>query len=165
MASTSTNKQPLLIDRVFHQTVKSDSLASGSASTVDIAGTNASSVLLNCSANDGAIVEDIYSIARGTDARTINLYFSGSTDYLRADEATFIGQFVSGTSIGTVVRWNDSNTGGMPNVLVPVPRVGSNAQFKALYVPKGKVLWCTLQEAAAVNSAANPIIGAQGGFY
>ena len=64
-----------------------------SESTVDIAGTNASAVLLNCSANDGAQVEDIYSIARGIDARTINLYFSGSTDYLRADEATFIGQF------------------------------------------------------------------------
>ena len=29
MASTSTNKQPLLVDRVFHQTVKSDALASG----------------------------------------------------------------------------------------------------------------------------------------
>ena len=160
MASTSTNKQPLLIDRVFHQTVKSDSLASGSGDTVDIAGTNASSVLLNCSSNDGALVEDIYSIARGTDARTINLYFSGSTDYLRADEATFIGQFTSGTSIGTVSRWDS-----MPNVLVPVPRVGSDAQFKGLYVPKGKVLWCTLQETAALNVATNPIIGAQGGFY
>lgn len=160
MASTSTNKQPLLIDRVFHQTVKSDALASGSATTVDIAGTNASSVLLNCSTNDGALVEDIYSIARGTNARTINLYFSGSTDYLRADEATFIGQFSSGTSVGTVTRWDV-----MPNVLVPVPRVGSDAQLKGLYVPKGKVLWCTLQEAAASNSATNPIIGAQGGFY
>ena len=160
MASTSTNKQPLLIDRVFHQTVKSDALASGSETTVDIAGTNASAVLLNCSANDGAQVEDIYSIARGTDARTINLYFSGSTDYLRADEATFIGQFVSGTSVGSVTKWDS-----MPNVLVPVPRVGSDAQFRGLYVPKGSVLWCTLQEAGALNSAQNPIIGAQGGFY
>ena len=160
MASTSTNKQPLLVDRVFHQTVKSDALASGSESTVDIAGTNASAVLLNCSANDGAQVEDIYSIARGTDARTINLYFSGSTDYLRADETTFIGQFVSGTSIGSVTKWDN-----MPNVLVPVPRIGEDAQFKGLYVPKGSVLWCTLQEAGALNSAQNPIIGAQGGFY
>ena len=160
MASTSTNKQPLLVDRVFHQTVKSDALASGSETTVDIAGTNASAVLLNCSANDGAQVEDIYSIARGTDARTINLYFSGSTDYLRADEATFIGQFVSGTSIGAVTKWDN-----MPNVLVPVPRVGADAQFRGLYVPKGSVLWCTLQEAGALNSAQNPIIGAQGGFY
>ena len=160
MASTSTNKQPLLIDRVFHQTVKTDSLASGSADTVDIAGTNASAVLLNCSSNDGALVEAIYSIARGTDARTINLYLSGSTDYLRADEGTFIGQFQSGTSVGTVSDWDS-----MPKVLVPVPRVGSTAQFKGLYVPKGKVLWCTLQEAAAINSVANPIVGAQGGFY
>ena len=160
MASTSTNKQPLLIDRVFHQTVKTDALASGSASTVDIAGTNASSVLVNCTANDGALIEDIYSIARGTDARTINLYFSGSTDYLRADEATFIGQFATGTSVGTVTRWDS-----MPNVMVPVPRVGSDAQFKGLYVPKGKVLWCTLQEASALNAATNPIVGAQGGFY
>ena len=160
MASTSTNKQPLLVDRIFHQTVKTDSLASGSSTTVDIAGTNASSVLLSCASNDGALVGDIYSIARGTSARTVNLYFSSSTDYLRSDEASFIGQFVSGTSVGTVSKWDS-----MPNVLVPVPRVGSASQFKGLYVPKGMVLWCTLQEAQALNDATNPIVGAQGGFY
>lgn len=160
MASTSTNKQPLLVDRVFHSTIKTDKLASGSSTSVDVAGTNASAVLLNCSANDGAVIENIYTIARGTDARTVNLYFSSSTDYLRADEGTFIGQFQSGTSIGTVTQWDS-----MPSVLAPSPKVGSDAQFKALYVPKGTVVWVTLQEASSIDSAANPIVGAQGGFY
>lgn len=160
MASTSTNKQPLLVDRVFHSVVKTDALASGTAASVDIAGTNAAAVMINCSANDGAVVENIYTIARGTDARTINLYFSSSTDYLRSNEAIFIGQFTSGTSVGTVSQWDS-----MPSVLAPTPKVGSDAAFKALYIPKGTVLWVTLQETAPLDSATNPIVGAQGGFY
>ncbi len=40
MATTATNKQPLLVDRVFHKAVSAMSLASGSATSLDIEGTN-----------------------------------------------------------------------------------------------------------------------------
>ena len=49
MASTATNKQPLLVDRVFHEVVKTDSLASGSADTVAITGTKLSSCFVELS--------------------------------------------------------------------------------------------------------------------
>ena len=72
MASTSTNKQPLLIDRVFNEAVTTDGLVSGNSNTVtgasidyDITGSNAGKVLVNCITNDGGIVEDMYAISRG----------------------------------------------------------------------------------------------------
>ena len=63
MATTATNKQPLLIDRVFHNVVEGNTLSSGSDASLDILGTNSSVVLVDCTSNDGGIVEDLYSIA------------------------------------------------------------------------------------------------------
>ena len=163
MASTSTNKQPLLVDRIFHEVVKTDNLASGSADTVAITGTNSAAVLLNCQSNDGAIVETIYATPRDSVPRLVNLYFSSSTDYLRPDEATYIGQFATTSVIGTPAEWTN-----MPFCLTPPPRidtVSGSAKNNALYVPKGKILWVTLQLGASVNSNSNPIVGAQGGYY
>ena len=71
MATTATNKQPLLVDRVFHKAVSAMSLASGSATSLDIEGTNQSAVLVDCSANDGAVVEDLYVIARTSTAHSL----------------------------------------------------------------------------------------------
>ena len=49
--------------------------------------------------------------------------------------------------------------------MVPLPSTGSDAQIRGLYVPKGKVLWASLQLAGPVNSAGTPVIGVQGGYY
>ena len=73
MAATSTNKQPLLVDRVLHSVVNTDSAA---AAAIDIAGTNTALVLVDGSQSDGCIIESIYAISRGTTAHTINLYIS-----------------------------------------------------------------------------------------
>ena len=166
MATTSTNKQPLLVDRVFHNVVKTDKLSSNDDTSVNIAGTNSSAVVLNCVGTDGAVVEDLYVISRsGVSAYTALFYFSSATDYLRSDEATFIGSLTSTTTIGQI-RSSDT----LPKILAPVPNVAdatNGNQFYALYVPKGKVLWVTLQLAQPVSSDADtlPIVGAQGGFY
>ena len=160
MASTSTNKQPLLIDRVFHNTVDSNTLASGSATSLDILGTNSSAVLLNCTTNDGGICEDVYTVARSTTAYTVLFYLSTAADYLRSTEAFFVGQVTSATTSGVITNFDS-----MPKVLAPLPEVGSEPQLRALYVPSGKVLWATLQLAAPVGTNETPIIAAQGGLY
>lgn len=164
MASTATNKQPLLVDRVFHEVVKTDTLASGSADSVAITGTNSAAVLLNCQSNDGAICETIYAVSRiADDPQIINLYFSNATDYLRPDEATFIGQFVSSTDLG-----QPSEFINMPLCLTPPPRIttiSGSAKNNALYVPKGKVLWVTLQRASSANINTQPVVATQGGYY
>ena len=64
MATTATNKQPLLVDRVFHNVIETNTLTSGSDSSLDILGTNQSAVLVDCTTNDGGIVEDLYAISR-----------------------------------------------------------------------------------------------------
>jgi hypothetical protein len=159
MASTATNKQPLLVDRVFHNTVASNTLTSGSATSLDILGANESKLLMNCTQNDGGIIEDLYVLA-STTAYTALFYFSTSVDYLRPTEAIYVGQLTSSTTAGTKTSSSD-----LPKVLAPLPATGSSSQVNALYVPKGTALWCSLQLASPANSADTPIIGAQGGLY
>ena len=155
MASTSTNKQPMLVDRVLHYVVNLDTALNNG---VDIIGNNTAVLLVNAVQSDGCIIEDIYSIARGTTAADINLYISTANDYLRPGESAFIGTFKSGTSVGAVTNWES-----MPRCLTPVPQVGNEKYNRALYIPKGRALW------AARNSSTNltdgPLLGCQGGWY
>ena len=55
MASTSTNKQPLLIDRVMHNVVNLDNAAVGA---IDVIGTNTAELIVDATQSDGCIVED-----------------------------------------------------------------------------------------------------------
>ena len=155
MAATSTNKQPLLVDRVLHYVVNLDTAA---VSAIDVAGTNTALLIVDGTTQDGAIIEDIYSIARGTTKSTINLYLSSSSDYLRPNEGVLIGQFDSATTVGSVTSWTT-----MPKVLAPMPHTGSESQFRALYIPKGKALWAARQSNAL--STDGPLLGCQGGWY
>ena len=115
-------------------------------------------MIVDSTTADGAIIEDIYTIARGTIASTVNLYLSTAQDYLRPNQAVFIGSVTSATTIGNVTRWEE-----MPKTLAPVPQVGTESFNRALYVPKGYALW------AARNSSSNmtdgPILGCQGGWF
>ena len=161
MATTATNKQPLLVDRVLHNVIESNILTSGSDTSLDILGTNQSAVLVDCTSNDGAIVEDLYTIARtATDVTyTVLFYISTAVDYLRPNEGVYVGKVESANAGGEITR------AILPKILAPTPKTGDEAQFQALYIPKGKVLWTTLQSLGPINTADTPIIGAQGGFY
>ena len=54
----------------------------------------------------------------------------------------------------------------MPRILAPVPRIGDESSFRALYVPKGKAVWAAVVQQSANDPATDaPLIGAQGGFY
>ena len=163
MATTSTNKQPLLVDRVFHNYVAADRLNSGSDG-LDIIGANSSKVLVDCTTNDGGIIEELYLISRGVDSDgsqfTVNFYTSPSTDFLRADEAIFIGQV---TASATAAEISTPET--MPRVLAPLPHTGTESQVGAYYVPRGKAVWCTLQLQLPDTGPNAPIVAAQGGFY
>ena len=174
MASTSTNKQPLLIDRVFNEAVQTDGLVSGnsnlstgSAVSYDISGTNAAKVLVNCITNDGGIIEDLYCISRGA-GKTALFYLSSASDYLRNEQAVFIGSI---TCTGTTGEF--TNVSYLPRVLAPVPQQGNTTGLidgsplrnQALYIPTGKALWVTVWGQTGQNLTNCPIVGAQGGFY
>jgi len=155
MASTSTNKQPLLVDHVLHKVVD---LSQSIITDTTITGTNSAALIVDSTSLDGAIIEDIYAISRKTTAFSINLYLSSSNDYLRPQEGVLIGSFASATTIGEVTHWEN-----MPRILAPMPHTGTESQFRALYVPKGRALWAAIQSASVDTEA--PILGAQGGWY
>ena len=162
MAATSTNKQPLLVDHVLHYVV---SLDNATNSGMDPAGGNTAELLVDSTNADGAIIEDVYLIARpqsgGNSFATefnVNLYLSTARDYLRPNEARYIGGLTSPTTAKLVNRWEE-----MPKILAPVPSVGEQYN-QALYVPKGYALWAAIDTSLASVSGA-PIIGVQGGWY
>ena len=155
MAATSTNKQPLLVDRVLHYVVDLNLAAVGA---IDVIGTNTAVLIVDATSSDGCIIEDIYALSRSSVEHKINLYLSSSFDYLRPNEGVFIGQLKSGTSEGAVTHWEE-----MPRVLAPMPHAGSEGQFQALYIPKGKALWAGREDVAALNDG--PLLGCQGGWY
>ena len=155
MAATSTNKQPLLVDHILHYAVNLDTAINAD---LDVTGTNTAVLLVDSTSADGAIIEDIYTIARGTAPHTVNLYLSSANDYLRPNQAIFIGSVTSGTTKGNVVRWDE-----MPKSLAPVPQVGTDAYNRALYIPKGRSLWAARESTANVTDG--PILGCQGGWY
>ena len=162
MASTSTNKQPLLVDRVLH-VVKN--LATASNNGITIQGANTAELLVNSTSYDGAIIEDVYLInndvftsSPGDNTYKVNLYLSTGQDYLRPSEGEFIGQVVTDDSaIAAVTRMV------LPRTLTPVPNVGTDPYNHALYIPKGYALWAAVE--AATDQAKAPSIGVQGGWY
>ena len=164
MATTATNKQPLLVDRIFHYVVD---LKTAFSSTLDVSGTNQAALVVNAITSDGAIIEDLYAISRGGAAETINLYLSTADDYLRPNEGKPIGQFESSATEGEITRWENA-----PKILAPLPAAtdgpvttpqGVPIQLRALYVPKGYALWAARQSSSTEDDAA--FLGAQGGWY
>ena len=155
MASTATNKQPLLIDRVMHNVIDMNQAAVGA---IDVIGTNTAALLVDGTRSDGCIIEDIYCISRSTAPHIINLYMSSAFDYLRPNEGVFVGQLTSST---TVAAFTHLLT--MPRVLAPMPHTGNEPNFTAFYLPKGRALWAGRQDIALVNDG--PLLGAQGGWY
>ena len=155
MASTATNKQPLLVDRVLHYVVNLDASINDG---LDITGANTATMLVDSTSADGAIIEDIYAISRGTAGYKVNLYLSIANDYLRPNQAMYIGGFAAATSVGTKSNWED-----MPRTLVPAPQVGDDPYNRALYVPRGYALWVARDSSSNVTDG--PIVGCQGGWY
>ena len=155
MATTASNKQPMLVDHVLHTVV---SLNDSIVSSVAFTGANTAKAIVNAIGTDGCLIEDIYSISTGAVSLPINLFFSRSQDYLRPTEGVFIGQFNSGSAPAARTEWEE-----MPKVLSPMPHTGTEAQFRALYIPKGMVLWAAVESDTAPDNA--PILGVQGGWY
>ena len=148
MASTSTNKQPLLVDRVFSQTKDLSARFIPPGVGIDLQAGSQGELILDCTKNDGAVIEDIIAFSRGNlpksyetaaDRQTdidngdtalqkdlgyvINLYLCPSTTYLDPGSAFFIGSFDGGYKEGErTMFW------AMPHMHAPVAHLGSTNQ-------------------------------------
>ena len=154
MAATSTNKQPLLVDRVLHYVVNLDTAA---VAAIDIGGTNTALLVVDGTTSDGAIIEDLYLISRGTSVIKVNYFLSTANDYLRPNQGFYIGSVETGTTPGQIT------SATLLKTLAPVPQVGSDSTNRALYIPRGTALWAARE--SQVNISDGPNLGVQGGWY
>ena len=162
MAATSTNKQPLLVDHVLHVVANLDTATNDG---IDI-GNNDARLLVDSTTADGAIIEDVYLISRSGTTYDVNLYISTARDYLRPNEAYYVGTITSKSGEKEIARWNE-----MPRTLVPVPYAGNTTGLedtmplvnRAFYLPKGYSFWAARQSSSPVTDG--PLIGVQGGWY
>ena len=170
MASTSTNKQPLLIDRPLFVQQNIISQRTGNA---DYWLTNNSCKLfIDCTQNDGALIEDLYVISRETTQHNISFFMTNTRDFLRendVDNVTFVTRIQSSATPGEVVHAEKLPYGIAPYPSVPLAAAETRdaGQFKSLYIPKGRALWVGRATTASDNlgNGTGPVVGAQGGYY
>ena len=197
MASTSTNKQPLLVDRPLSVLKDTSGALIGTfpAGTALDPQVSAGTLLVDCTQNDGAIIEYIYTVARQitenyyrtapndpdrpTDTPTklgylVNLYFCSSNTTFDPARAFYLGAIASAITEGEVKVFS-----GAPFVLAPVTGVGSIVEqggevrptyARALYIPKGQCLWAGAVQQYTVDGTTDPatftpLVGVQGGYY
>lgn len=170
MATTSTNKQPLLIDSPLLEVVGLTTSTSPLGSTEPTSST-IGVLVVDCTANDGALLDDVWLIQRRDDNVTpVNLFLSSSNQNMGLTasggvaSASFLGRLVFGASAktGTTISW------AMPRLLGPVPHAGSNEggeppQYRGLLVPRGKALWAAVEAGAPQADAPN--LACMGGWF
>lgn len=164
MASTSTNKQPLLVDRPFFNAITIGEVGGLldplNYNSPDPAGL----VILADGGADGTVIDSVTvaSTQVATDMSDVLLFMSTVSNPLMIQQQNT--HYVASVTIksdhcGETVKMP------LPEVLVPVP---SNKDVKntALYIPKNWTLFCGLSEALCrPDYTARVIVYAQGGYY
>ena len=164
MASTSTNKQPLLVDRPFFNA----QVLGEVGGLLDPLNYNspdpAGLVILADGGTDGTIIDSVTvaSTQVNTDKHDVLLFMSTVNNPLMVQQQN--------THYLTSVEIQSDDCGEtvpmpLPEVLVPVP---SNTDVKntAIYIPKNWTLYVGLSEAlCSPDYTCRVIVYAQGGYY
>ena len=144
------------MDHVLHTVVNLDQATN---STINVSGANTAELVLDSTTADGAVLEDVYLISRGTAEYTVNLFLSSANDYLRPNQGRYIGSVKSAVTVGALTSLV------LPKTLTPVPQVGDDSFNRALYIPKGMALWAARDSAGNDNINDGPNLAIQGGWY
>jgi hypothetical protein len=169
---------PLLVDRPLHSFATIGGTAALTAATNFNTPSSAGCVLLvDCSANDGAVVDSISIIANeaSTTASKVLVFLSTATTAatITVDNSVCVANAViASTAVG------DRTNVSLPPLTVPVPPLASPAATVAayptetdkkntgLYVPSAALLYVGVSAALTAPSAATRVhVFAQGGFF
>ena len=178
MATSSSNKMPLLVDRPMHSFATVGGTAALTTAT-DLNTPNAAGcvLLIDCSGNDGAVVDSlsILALEANTTARAVLAFLSTATT--AASVTTANTAYVAGATIGSSAKGDRTNV-PLPALSVPVPNLASPAATMAtypnelekkntgLYIPSGALLYVGVDQAIAAPSANTRVhVFAQGGFF
>jgi hypothetical protein len=177
MASSSTNKQPLLVDRPFFEAITVGNLPCLTVANDLNAPSPTGLVQLMAAGEDGSIVDGIWMTAlqTGLDAIRALLFVSTApVASLITPENTkyFAGAAVSSATVGFRVNFE------LPPMLCPVPNLAGPAATMATYptefnlkntgvlLPAGKYIYGGVTAAFTTPSATARVnILAQGGHY
>lgn len=173
MSSTSTNKQPLLVDRPLHDfaILGSTPCLSDPNDFSSLLG-GGCALLVDCSGNDGAVVDSLSVIA--TQASTTGVYalffLSTATTVLGISNTNTA--LVASALVGSVSVGERTNV-ALPPLTIPVPSLGgqtSPTEFTkkntGVYVPAGLLLYTGINTAILAPTPATKInVFAQGGFF
>lgn len=179
MASSSTNKSPLLVDRPLHTFATVGGTAALSAATnynTPIGG--GCTLLLDCASNDGGVVDSLSIVVTeaSTTTSTVLVFLSSATT-ASAITATNTVVVASGAIPGGNTAGQRVNI-ALPALSIPVPQLASPAATVAaypsetdkkntgLYVPAGSLLYVGVTAALTAPSAATRVhVFAQGGYF
>tara|TARA_B100001250_G_scaffold411805_1_gene441340 strand:+ start:1572 stop:2108 length:537 start_codon:yes stop_codon:yes gene_type:complete len=178
MATSSSNKMPLLVDRPMHSFATIGGTAAlTTATNLNTPGTAGCVLLVDCSGNDGAVVDSlsILALEANTTARAVLAFLSTATT--AASITTANTAYVAGATIGSTAKGDRTNV-PLPALSVPVPNLASPAatvnsypnelekKNTGLYIPSGALLYVGVDQAIAAPSANTRVhVFAQGGFF
>ena len=134
-------------------------------------------VLVDCSSNDGAVIDSLSIVAleANTTARNVVVFLSTATTATSVTAAN--SAYVGGAAIASSAVGTRTNV-PLPPLSVPVPNLASPAATMAaypsetdkkntgLYVPSGALIYVGVDLAIAAPSANTRVhVFAQGGFF
>ena len=173
MSSSSTNKQPLLVDRPLHEYAVlgsvpglidplnfSSLLAGGCAELVD------------CMGNDGAVIDSLSVIANQANTSAVKVVVFLSTSPSSQGISSLNTVAVAAGEVLSLSAGQRTNI-SLPPLSVPVPNLGAMAapgeadkKGTGLYVPKGKMLYVGLDQPILLPTPINIVnVFAQGGYF
>jgi len=165
MASTSTNKQPALVDRPHFSAVTlgpvGGLLDPLNYNSPDPAGL----FVLSDGGTDGTLIESVTlaSTQVNTDEYDALLFMSTVNNPLMINaQNTF---YIASETIKSEVCGETVQI-PLPPVMVPVPSAGCEPKNTGIYIPKNWTLFCGLSQALCSPSHnCRVIVYAQGGYY
>ena len=176
MATTSSNKMPLLVDRPLHS-FASLGASAGLTTANNFNTPNANlTLLVDCSTNDGAIIDSISLISNEASLTSVKViaFLSVATTGagVTATNTLAVAHATVGSALGDRVNMS------LPALSVPVPNLASPAATAAaypsetdkkntgIYVPSGATLFVGTSAAITAPSSASRVnVFAQGGFF
>ena len=173
MATSSSNKMPLLVDRPLHSFATIGGTAGLTSATDYNTPAPAGYVaLVDCSGNDGAVVDSLSIVALEASTTARNVLVFLSTASTATSITTANSAYVAGATIGSTARGERTNI-PLPPLSVPVPNLGADSSITetdkkntGLYVPSSALLYVGVDQAIAAPSANTRVhVFAQGGFF
>ena len=173
MATSSSNKMPLLVDRPLHSFATLGGAAALTTNTNFNTPSGGGCVLLvDCISNDGAVVDSVSIIATeaSTTAASVLVFLSIAPSAAAVTSANTV--CVANESISSSAAGDRTNI-ALPPLCIPVPNLGgttgaseTDKKNTGLYVPSGAVLYVGVSQALTAPSSSTRVhVFAQGGFF